>query len=49
MKVPKVLSELLFAIFMIVFGLTFFIAIPYDTFILGVLALAVGVLKFLGK
>ena len=49
MKVPKALSDLLFAIFMIVFGLTFFISIPYKDPILGVLALAVGILKFIGK
>lgn len=49
MKAPKMLSELLFAIFMIVFGLTFFIAIPYSEPILGILALAVGILKFLGR
>jgi len=49
MKVPKVLSELLFAIFMIVFGLTFFLAVPFSDVILGILALVVGVLKFLGK
>jgi hypothetical protein len=49
MSVPKALSELLFAIFMIVFGLTYFISIPYSAPILGILALAVGILKFLGR
>ena len=49
MKVPKALSELLFAIFMIVFGLTYFISIPFSEPILGILALAVGILKFLGR
>jgi hypothetical protein len=49
MKVPKVLSELLFAIFMIVFGLTFFITIPFSDMIIGILAIVVGVLKFIGK
>jgi len=49
MKVPKALSELLFAIFMIVFGLAIFIAIPFSDTILGILALAVGILKFLGR
>jgi hypothetical protein len=49
MKFPKALSDLLFAIFMIVYGLDIFISIPYDKPILGVLALAVGVLKFIGK
>ena len=49
MKVPKMLSELLFAIFMIVFGLTFFITVPFSDVVLGVLALAVGILKFIGK
>jgi hypothetical protein len=49
MKVPKVLSELLFAIFMIVFGLTFFITVPFSDVVLGILALAVGILKFIGK
>jgi hypothetical protein len=49
MKIPSTLSELLFAIFMIVFGITFFVAIPFSEIILGVLAIAVGVLKFLGR
>jgi len=49
MKIPKVLSDLLFAIFMIVFGLVFFITIPYSDVILGILAIVVGVLKFLGR
>lgn len=49
MKVPKALSDLLFAIFMIVFGLTYFITVPYSGPILGILALAVGILKFLGR
>lgn len=49
MKVPSVLSELLFAIFMIVLGIASFVAIPSSEVILGVLALATGILKFLGK
>jgi hypothetical protein len=49
MRAPNVLSDLLFAIFMIVFGLTYFISIPYSAPILGILALAVGILKFLGR
>jgi uncharacterized membrane protein HdeD (DUF308 family) len=50
MKVPKVLSNLLFAIFMIIFGLTFFgITFTYIDVILGILAIVVGVLKFLGR
>jgi uncharacterized membrane protein len=49
MKVPSKLSELLFAIFMILFGITFFTGFPLANLILGVLAIAVGVLKFLGK
>jgi hypothetical protein len=49
MKVPSVLSELLFAIFMLLFGITFFVDFPFSGFILGILAIAVGVLKFLGK
>lgn len=49
MKVPSKLSELLFAIFMILFGITFFTGFPFDSFVLGVLAIAIGVIKFLGK
>ena len=49
MKVPKVLSELLFAIFLLVFGLNFFFAFPFYDLVAPILALAVGVLKFLGK
>ena len=42
MKVPSKLSELLFAIFMILFGITFFTGFAYSDLILGVLALAHG-------
>ncbi|MEN8241220.1 MAG: hypothetical protein ABFS17_04825 [Chloroflexota bacterium] len=49
MKVPKVLSELLFAIFILLFGINYFVALPFATFIFGILAIAIGVLKFLGK
>ena len=49
MKVPKKLSELLFAIFMLLYGLVVFVSIPLSGTILGILALVIGVLKFLGK
>ena len=49
MRVPSVLSELLFAIFILLFGITFFVDFPFSGFVLGVLAIAVGVLKFLGR
>ncbi len=49
MKVPKALSALLFAIFMLVYGIGHFVDIPSADLILAVLAIAVGVLKFMGK
>lgn len=50
MKVPKKLSDLLFAIFIILFGLTKFgLGSSIMNLIIGGLAVVIGVLKFLGK
>ena len=50
MKVPKKLSDLLFAIFIILFGLTYFgLSFSILGYIIGGLAVVIGVLKFLGK
>lgn len=49
MKAPQVLSELLFAVFLLLFGVSYFIEFPFAGLLLALLALAVGVLKFLGK
>jgi hypothetical protein len=49
MKVPKKLSELLFAIFMILLGIEYLAGFGFSGVILGVLAIVIGVLKFMGK
>jgi hypothetical protein len=49
MKIPKVLSDILFAIFMILFGIHFLIGIGALDFTIGVLAIIIGVLKFVGR
>jgi hypothetical protein len=49
MKVPKKLSELLFAIFMILLGIEYLAGFPLSGPILGMLAIVIGVLKFMGK
>lgn len=49
MKVPKLLSELLFAIFMLLFGISYFVDFPFAGLLLALLAVVIGVLKFLGK
>lgn len=49
MKAPSKLSELLFAIFMILYGIAAFASFPLSGTILGILALAVGILKFMGR
>lgn len=49
MKAPSLLSELLFAIFLIVYGIATFWSFPASSTVLGILALAAGILKILGR
>lgn len=49
MNPPKVLSELLIAIFFLLYGIFVFVPVSFGGVILGILALAIGILKFIGR